>query len=626
MAKIHMKAAKIARQCRQYAMCKIDFLGTGICPAASKRPFVSYYPQGRMLLCQALADEKIPFTEGVVDIVRSCTLCGLCDIQCHFVTELRPVEVMRALQDWVEEILQTQQPVPTPQSPLQERIEAIVGKDWVSSDPAILVPYADDPCPASLELMPRLVVLPRTSREVSAVLRLCREEGIPYAVRGNGASVMGFVQTEGIVLDMNRMKGIVVDVENGWARVEAGVTAFELQRSVIDGGYFADTAEPAACICANLMSSGLFSLFSHSHGTGADHYIDAEFVDPGGRIYSLCERDSPNLFGFVRESRAAPGVCTRATIRLHPRNGDEQGMAVPFSGFQEALSYARELGRRRIGLAVGVIGIEYLATFMAPTTALAVKARQVFSEVLGIGYVVIVIGDRYGLEAARDLAPVVIDASLMRTLVLGLPNLVEGEWLDLLSAMEGDRPVFELLADEDVRPLLEAALDASPETFSRAVPQDLRSSYETLYARPEMTDMFWLNLFRIVSSRMGREGHVVAFIVYVPLGRGSLIERLVDEFRITAERHGVRSAYGFLTPLDEGKRGVLEYDYYLDHTDPVQNGRMQRAMDAAAEMVERFSHENPEFLWISYVFNQGYSRKEGFLYHSANIHIPPDGP
>jgi hypothetical protein len=619
MPNMTVEAAKIARQCRQYAMCKIDFLGNGICPAALEKPYVSYFPQGRMLLYQAITEGKVPLTERLVNIVRSCTLCGVCDVQCYFITELRPLDVMRALHAWLEDRLRTHDPLPSPRDETLNRLEAIVGGEWVSSDPAILVSYAHDPCPASSETMPRFVVLPKTAQEVSAVLKVCKEEGIPYAVRGNGASVMGFVLSPGLVLDMNRMKGITVDPENACAHVEAGVTSHELQQAVNDSGYYANTAEPAACVCANLMSSGLFSLFSHAHGTGADHYIDAEFVDPGGRIYSLSERDAPNLFGFARESRKAPGVCTRATIRLHPKTGDEQGLAVPFEGLQEALAYARELGSRRIGLAVGVIGIEYLATFIAPTSALAQKARHVFSETLGIGYVVLVLGDRYGLHAAADLAPMVIDASLLRTLTLGLPNLVKGEWQDLLSGMEGERPAFELLADEDLRPMLEATLRASPKTFSETIAPDLRPFFEDLYARPEMTDMFWLNLFRIVSSRMGREGHVVAFIVYVPLDKGPLIEELVIALKSTAEKHHVRGEYGFLTPLDEGKRGILEFDYYLDHTDPEQRKSMLCAMEASTRMIERFMDENPEFLWINYVFNQGYSRKEGFLYHTANI-------
>ena len=90
-----------AAQCRHYAMCKIDYLGTGLCPPGRRHHFVSYYPQGRMDLYAALSDGLVPVTEGLVHIADTCTLCGICDLQCHFVTGLRPFPVMRALKDRV---------------------------------------------------------------------------------------------------------------------------------------------------------------------------------------------------------------------------------------------------------------------------------------------------------------------------------------------------------------------------------------------------------------------------------------------------------------------------------------------------------------------------------------------
>jgi hypothetical protein len=91
---------KTARQCRHYAMCKIDYLGTGLCPPGKKYHYVSYYPQGRMDLYAALADDLIPITEGLVHIAETCTLCGVCDLQCHFITGLRPLRVTaKALKD-----------------------------------------------------------------------------------------------------------------------------------------------------------------------------------------------------------------------------------------------------------------------------------------------------------------------------------------------------------------------------------------------------------------------------------------------------------------------------------------------------------------------------------------------
>ena len=95
------EALNIARNCRHYAMCKIDFLGSGVCASGLEKHYVSFYPEGRMDLYAALAENAIPITEKCVEIADSCNLCGQCDYQCYFVNEMRPSKVMRALKDHV---------------------------------------------------------------------------------------------------------------------------------------------------------------------------------------------------------------------------------------------------------------------------------------------------------------------------------------------------------------------------------------------------------------------------------------------------------------------------------------------------------------------------------------------
>src|SRR5512134_3550476 len=86
-------------------MCKIDFLGTGLCPSGPTKHYVSYYPQGRMDICSALARDLVPLTPALIDIADTCTLCGICDKQCHFVTGMRPTIAMSALKDHVAALL-----------------------------------------------------------------------------------------------------------------------------------------------------------------------------------------------------------------------------------------------------------------------------------------------------------------------------------------------------------------------------------------------------------------------------------------------------------------------------------------------------------------------------------------
>ncbi len=606
---------RTASQCRHYAMCKIDYLGTGLCPSGKEYHFVSYYPQGRMDLYAALADNLIPVTEGLVHIAETCTLCGCCELPCHFVTGLRPLQVMKALKGLVEDYLRSGgTPVSVPLDDPLRRLQSIVGADWASNDPAVLVTYANDPFPLADMKMPRYVVLPGSREEVSAVVRLANESGLPYAVRGNGGSVFGFVFSDGIVLDMQRMRRIVIDKDNWSAVVGPGVTSFELQQEAFRHGLRVNAAEPAATVCGNIVCTGTFSTWSHAYGTAADGFIDMEFVDARGGTFHLNDKRAPNVFAFENAVLAAPGICTEATVKLQPTTEDEDGMLVPFWDFDEAIALARALGRRRIGLAVAVLGLHYIASFMSPSKTLADRLKEVLPDALGVRYMVFVVGDRFARESVRGLTGPVIDSDLWRTLTLGLPRLLDREWQDLVKGFESGRPPYEILCRPEMRPLIEAVLRPSPETLAEAVEDDLRDLYAGIYSQPRFTDMVWLNMFRILSSRMSRHKHMFAFLIYVPLDRKDIIRHIVAEFARIAEAQKLDHDFGFLTPMDLGKRAILEYDYYIDHTDLAEREKIRRAMTEIEPWLDGLAGRTKGVTFLKYVFSQGCSRKENFLY------------
>jgi hypothetical protein len=611
-----------AAQCRHYAMCKIDYLGTGLCPSGLEKGYVAYYPQGRMDIYAAVAQGKLPITEALVDVADTCTLCGICDVQCHFVTGLRPVRVMEALKDAVAAHLDAGKEVAhATEDELLDALRAIVGAAWASNDPAIRMAYAHDPYPFKEVVLPRAVVLPRSTEEVAAVVRLAREREVPYVVRGNGGSVYGMVFSEGIVLDTNRMKGIEIDLENWTATVGAGVTAFDLQQEAARHGLRANTAEPAATVCGNVICTGLFSPWSATYGTFADHFVDMEFVGHDGKVFCLSERDAPNLYAYQHAVVDVPGVCTRGMIRLHPTTEDEEGLLVPFASLEEATAFARELSVRRIGLAIAVLGAHYLGTFVSPSHELAVRFKESLTEVLGIEYAVLVVADAYGRDAIRKMGHTIMDADLVRTIILGLPRLLDDEWLDLVRGYAGDKRPYELLCQPELRPLVEAVLQPAPETLAGAVEADLRGVYEALYRRPQYTDIAWLNTCRIVSTRMARHKHVFAFLVYLPMDQTALIADVNDRFAHVGEALGVSHDYGFLTPIDLGKRAVLEYDYYIDHTDPTERDKARAIVADIVPWLDELACSISGVTWIKTFFSQGCARKESMLYRGLHGRI-----
>ena len=72
---------------------------------------------------------------------------------------------------------------------------------------------------------PRAVVFPRSADDVVAVLRACRDTGIPVTARGGGTSMAGNAVGPGVVLDLSRYLNRILDIDpvTRTARVEAGV-------------------------------------------------------------------------------------------------------------------------------------------------------------------------------------------------------------------------------------------------------------------------------------------------------------------------------------------------------------------------------------------------------------------
>jgi hypothetical protein len=329
----------------------------------------------------------------------------------------------------------------------------------------------------------------------------------------------------------------------------------------------------------------------------------------------LGEKTAPNLFAYTPGDFPSPGVCIKARVRLHPITQDEEGVLVPFASFEEAVAFSRELSLRRIGLAIAVLGGHYLSTFISPTKELADRVRPVFTELLGVRYMVFVVADRYARGAIRTMGRPVIDNALFRLLALGLPNLASDDWQFLIRDLDWKENAFERLATEEMRPLLETILSPSPANIASAVDDpDLRDFYTQLYAKPEMTDLVWLNTFRMVSARMSRWKHMVPLILYLPLDRQPLIDQIIGEFQRIAEKKGITHEYGFITPLDLGKRALLEYDYYVDHTDESDRRRIQDGMSEVIPLIEGLCREVKGVAWMKHIVSQGFSRKEQFLY------------
>ncbi len=605
---------KIAKNCRHYAMCKIDFLGSGVCASGLEKHYVSFYPQGRMILYEALAENKIPVTEKCVEIAESCDLCGKCDYQCYFVNEIRPTKVMEGLKNHVETFIKNGGKIkPAEDDNILTEIKKIVGDNWATNDEAITFTYSHDLSPVSEPKIPDYVVMPNIKEEIASLVKLFKKNNIPYTMRGNGQNLLGFAVHEGVIIDLNRMKTIEFDEKNWLVKVGPGVAAFDLQKQAQKRGYRINASEPAALVCANIMCSGIMSTFSTAYGINADNFIDAEFVDKNGSLFSLNDTSSPNLYSYKNlQHKNSPGICVSANIRLHPVTDDESGILVPFQTLESALDFVKECAVRHIGLALGVVGTEYISTFLSPTKKLASEIKNIFINKLDIPYLVVVIGDKYAIRTINEMGFPFFDQRLFKTLYLGLPSLKSAPWLDLIKELSDEEP-YSYLRIKSFAELLETALSPSSALYSQEIDAELRPFFEKLFTHQEITDLVWLNMYRIMSTRLGRKKPFLPVLIYLPIDK-DLITELNNKFRLIAEKYQIDNDFGFITPIDNGKRCIFEYDYFFNYNDPDEIKRIRLAAIEANTLIDEYSIETGTVKGHPYVLYQGFCRKENLLY------------
>src|SRR5215218_11219563 len=97
------------------------------------------------------------------------------------------------------------------------------------------------PPPVKVDEAPDVVVLPQTTAEVSDIVKLCAEQGVPVVPFGTGTSFEGHTNAPfgGVSVDFGLMKRVIaVHPEDLDCVVEPGVTRKELNEHLRDQGLF----------------------------------------------------------------------------------------------------------------------------------------------------------------------------------------------------------------------------------------------------------------------------------------------------------------------------------------------------------------------------------------------------
>ncbi len=614
-------AVDIAKKGTHCGMCRFDFLGSGICPAGKKHGFLAYWPQGRMEIVKQLHSGRVKPTEKLIDIVKSCSLCGICDKQCNFTTQLRPEKVAKALKEYTESLGKSEfQNVP--EDDILKGLREIVGDQWATNDPIIIASYTMTIIPPESDLN-YYVVMPESTEQVSKIIKFANKNNIPYLPRSGGTAFSAAAPTvlskgifleKGIIIDLYRLRKLKIHTNSYTATVGAGITMFELQKEAHKNKLRALAAEAGAHVCSNIMTTGIISTWGNKYGALADNYIDLTIVDNEGNIKKQSDWNIKNPYstepGFTNLSLTPPFIITEAEVKLYPIFDDEEAVLIPFENLKDAYRLLIKLGRRDVGLSLAVLSRKYLAEFLSPTLKISKDFDYVCKNYLKLNYVVSVICNKDDKKIVESMVDYTIDESLMKTLILGAPRfsfLRDSEFMKILS--EEEDPLKAIFAGP-MRKHLEKALDPSPEQVAKVFDEDLQDFFKKIYSKPEMTDVVWLHAFRILPTRMMRQQMFMGPGASMWTGDEKHYLDWIKMFDDMGEKYKLEHSLGFIAPLDHGKWAYMEYDYYYNHNDPDECDRISKSL---IESMKRTLVMGKGLTILNYLF-KGIYRKEHVLY------------
>ena len=225
-----------------------------------------------------------------------------------------------------------------------EDIARLIGRACLITDEDGRRAYETDALTAYRRL-PMLVVLPRTTEDVSKVLRYCNDNAIKVIPRGAGTSLCGgaLPAEDAVVLCISKMNRVLdIDYVNRFARVETGITNLAISARVAGQGFFyaPDPSSQLACTLAGNLAMNSGGAHCLKYGVTTHNVLGVKMVLMDGNVIEIggSHLDAPgyDLMSYVIGSEGQLGVITEATVRILRSAEGARPMLLGFNSPEQA--------------------------------------------------------------------------------------------------------------------------------------------------------------------------------------------------------------------------------------------------------------------------------------------------
>jgi glycolate oxidase len=223
-------------------------------------------------------------------------------------------------------------------------LRAALPPDSVIDDPAETRAYECDALSA-YRCQPLAVVLPRSTDEVAAVLRICHAQGVPVVPRGSGTSLAGgaLPTADCVILGVARMNAVIeTNYADRYIRVQSGRTNLSVTGAVEEEGFFyaPDPSSQLACAIAGNIAMNSGGAHCLKYGVTTNNLLGVTLVLMDGTVVEVggphLDAGGLDLLGVICGSEGQLGVVTEATLRILPKPEGARPVLIGFNSNEVA--------------------------------------------------------------------------------------------------------------------------------------------------------------------------------------------------------------------------------------------------------------------------------------------------
>ena len=233
-------------------------------------------------------------------------------------------------------------------------LKNVVGERWIYEQRSVVETYSK----LSIEggsylrkhmkdphVLPACVVLPATTEEVQAIVRICNRHAVPFVPFTNGQVFCNPTNDQPtLIIHFSRMNKIIrIDTNNMSATLQPYVDYGQLQAEAMKRGLWNGGTPLATTVCKLASQFAFAGLWQTDlkYGLFSRNIVSVQMVLPDGEILTTGSRaipragdfweygPGPDLMGLQRAGLGTNGIVTEITVKLHAWIGEESFAELP---------------------------------------------------------------------------------------------------------------------------------------------------------------------------------------------------------------------------------------------------------------------------------------------------------